>query len=113
LNWNIIDKISQLEEIKEGSQHKKAIIFKHSSSCPISYAAKMRLDTPKWNVNLDEYDFYFLDLLRHRNISNAIAEKFKVHHESPQIIIIDKGEAIYDNSHLDISIQDTEEVLTA
>lgn len=51
-------------------------------------------------------DFYFLDLISYRPISNDIAEHFHVHHESPQIIIIKNGEAIFDESHLAIQMDE-------
>lgn len=51
-------------------------------------------------------DFYFLDLLKYRPISSAIAERFQVHHESPQIIVIKNGEVVYDESHMSIQMQE-------
>ena len=66
--------------------------------------AKARLDRDQGN--LDAYDVYYLDLLSYRSISNLIAEKFDVHHESPQIIVITNGEVSYDESHLDINVND-------
>jgi len=47
-----------------------------------------------------------LDLIAYREISNAIAERFQVHHESPQVILVKNGEAVYDASHMEISTQE-------
>ena len=47
-------------------------------------------------------DAYFLDLIAHRDISNEIASRFGVYHESPQLILIKNGKAVYDVSHSDI-----------
>lgn len=110
MNWIALTETQQLDKIVEDSFHKDILIFKHSTTCPISMAARMRLESP-WTLELEKFDSYYLDLLKFRSVSNAVAEKFDVHHESPQIIIIRKGEAIYDNSHLDISIPDTEDIL--
>jgi len=44
-------------------------------------------------------DFYYLDLLQFRDVSNHIASSFQVHHESPQILLIKKGECIFEESH--------------
>jgi bacillithiol system protein YtxJ len=52
------------------------------------------------------FDFYYLDLIQHRNLSNLIAEKFDVHHQSPQILIIKNGDCVFDESHGGINIQD-------
>jgi bacillithiol system protein YtxJ len=45
---------------------------------------------------------YFLDLLSYRETSAIIAREFEVNHESPQVLIIENGEAVYDRSHFDI-----------
>jgi len=58
-------------------------------------------------------DFYFLDLIRHRALSNEVAERFQVHHESPQILLIKNGECVYDESHQGISMQEIEQQLSA
>jgi hypothetical protein len=102
MNWIKLEQESQLDQIVELSHHKPQAIFKHSTRCSISTVAKNRLD----KENVDVIDFYYLDLLAFRNISNGIAEKFNVYHESPQIILIKNGECIYDESHSGINIQD-------
>ena len=47
----------------------------------------------------DKADLYYLDLLNYRDISNAIADRFDVVHESPQLLIIRNGEVINHASH--------------
>ena len=102
--------MSQLAEIKEQSKVKPQLIFKHSTRCSISSVAKSRLErsTPPENV-----DFYFLDLIKNRDISNKIAEEFSVSHESPQVLLIKNGECVYDESHSGISMDEIEEQATA
>jgi bacillithiol system protein YtxJ len=65
--------------------------------------AKGRLDR---SVAPEGVAFYYLDLIRYRNISNKIAELFHVHHESPQILLIRNGECRYDESHNGISMEE-------
>lgn len=105
MDWKILNKESQIDRIKEESFEKPVIIFKHSTTCPISSIAKLRLDDDL-SVPSGDYTAYYLDLLSYRMVSNKVAEVFKVYHESPQVIIIKDGEASYDESHLDISVQD-------
>ena len=107
MNWIKLEQESQLEQIVALSHIKPQAIFKHSTRCSISTVAKNRLD----NSSVDEIDFYYLDLLAFRNISNSIAEKFNVYHESPQIILIKNGECIYVESHSGINIQDIVEAI--
>ncbi len=103
-SWINIDSIDKLEEIKTASFKRPVVIFKHSTSCGISMMAKYQLED-KWNFDEGELDFYYLDLIRHRDISNAVVKAFGVLHQSPQIIVIKDGEAAYNTSHHMINLQ--------
>ncbi|MEO6844474.1 MAG: bacillithiol system redox-active protein YtxJ [Ginsengibacter sp.] len=105
MNWIPINEVTQLDEIVTNSQKAPLVIFKHSTRCSISSMAKNRLDK---NEAPEGVDFYFLDLIRHRDISNKIAETFHVHHQSPQVLVINKGECIYNESHSGIHFDDIE-----
>lgn len=106
MDWIELTTLSQLSEIKEQSKKKPQVIFKHSTRCSISGVVKSRLErsTPPGDV-----DFYFLDLIRNREISNKIVEEFSVYHESPQVLLIRNGECVYDESHSGISMDEIEE----
>ena len=103
-DWKILNQIEQLSEIKAASFEKPAVIFKHSITCGISSMAKYKLED-KWDFQAGEIDFYYLDLLTYRPVSNAVADTFKVVHQSPQILVIKNGEAVYDTSHHMVSVQ--------
>lgn len=102
-NWKKLEHISQLEEIKQESEQQPVIIFKHSTRCSISAMAWDRLKRNWKPEDNEKISPYFLDLIRHRDISNAIAEEYGVYHESPQVIIIKNGKASYNNSHMGIN----------
>ncbi|MDO9374230.1 MAG: bacillithiol system redox-active protein YtxJ [Bacteroidota bacterium] len=108
MNWKDLTEEAQLTEIKEASKTRPQVIFKHSTRCSISAVAKSRLErsTPPSDV-----DFYFLDLIRYRPVSNKTAEEFAVYHESPQLLLIKNGECVYDESHSGISMADLEDQL--
>lgn len=103
MNWITLSNLTQLSSIKEQSAVKPQIIFKHSTRCSISTMALSRLERSN---ELPNADFYYLDLLAHRDISNKIAEEFNVYHESPQILLISKAECVYDESHSGISMDE-------
>ena len=103
MNWIPLQNEKQLEEIKSNSETKPQVIFKHSTRCSISSMAKHRLDKSE---SPEDIDFYYLDIIHHRNISNKIANDFNVHHESPQVLIINQGNCIYDESHSGIDMQE-------
>jgi bacillithiol system protein YtxJ len=105
MNWIELKTLTQLEQLREESKEKTALIFKHSTSCSISKTALSRLER-NWNEReLPPVMPYYLDLLSFRAISNSIAEAFDVEHQSPQVLIIKNGESIYDRSHLDIDFR--------
>lgn len=97
-NWKTLDSEEQLLEIIKGSHERPAMLFKHSTTCGISAGAKHRLES-NWDIDPEKMDFYYLDLLNYRSISNLIAKKLNVIHQSPQVILIKDGAAIYDTSH--------------
>lgn len=72
--------------------------------------AKNRVESA-WNI--EGVHTHHLDLKRHRQVSDAIASKWHVDHESPQLILIKDGKAIYNESHLDISVNAVEKSLEA
>ena len=101
MQWIEIVNTHQIDEIKEKSKQRPQVIFKHSTRCSISSMAKGRLERSEAP---GEADFYYLDLISHRNISSKIADEFKVHHESPQVLVIKDGECIFDESHYGIDM---------
>ena len=106
MDWNILENLSQLEEIKQKSGDKPVLIFKHSTRCSISGMAWDRLKRNWKKEDSEKVTPYFLDLIRHREISNQIEKEFSVYHESPQVILVKSGKAVYDNSHMGISYAD-------
>lgn len=103
MNWITITSEDQVKKIKEKSFQRTQVIFKHSTRCSISALAKSRLDKSQ---PAGEIDFYYLDLIRYRSISNMVAEVFNIYHESPQVLVIKNGACVYDESHLGISMND-------
>ncbi|HEV8079137.1 MAG TPA: bacillithiol system redox-active protein YtxJ [Chitinophagaceae bacterium] len=101
MNWINLTAEDQLQQIKLDSNTKPQVIFKHSTRCSISSMAKNRLE----KATAPDINFYFLDLIKYRPISNKIAEIFDVYHASPQILIIKSGECVYDESHSGIDMK--------
>ena len=106
MNWINLNDEGLLNEIKVKSAEKPQLIFKHSTRCSISSMAKNRLDRAKQPEGID---FYYLDLIANRNLSNKVAEVFDVEHESPQVLLIKNGACVYDESHTGISIDEIAE----
>jgi len=103
MNWIQLQTETQLEDIREKSADRPQLIFKHSTRCSTSMLVKNRLER---SGQPESIDFYYLDLIRYRPISNKIADTFRVHHESPQILLIRNGQCVYDESHTGITMDD-------
>lgn len=111
INWIHCNSLQSLQEVIRKSYNRRVFIFKHSSRCSISSIAKLRLED-HWDSTLSENsEIYFLDVISHREISQEVAAHFQVHHESPQILIIENGECIHDASHFDITVEEIREVI--
>lgn len=102
MNWRELNNLSQLEEIIRLSQTRPQLIFKHSTRCFISKSVLRNFESD-WPANDPKVDCWFLDLLAHRDVSGAVEKQFLVRHESPQAILIQQGQAVYNASHDDIS----------
>ncbi|AVR45835.1 bacillithiol system redox-active protein YtxJ [Christiangramia fulva] len=100
--WNELTSIEQLDSIKIESEEQYVAILKHSTRCGVSRMV-LRMFESDYNLPEDApVKLYFLDLIAHRDVSNAIAEKFGVRHESPQLIIIKDAEVVHHASHQQI-----------
>lgn len=110
MNWKNLSSLEDLESALAQSKQQPIAIFKHSTRCSISSTAKNRLERG-WKFNDEQITAYFLDLIAHRNISNNIAEQLGVEHQSPQLIVVKDGKAVYDASHMTIYVDDVLEVL--
>lgn len=97
--WKTLTSLEQLNDIDKDSKGKPVVLFKHSTTCGISAGAKHRIEIDWTKLEGEVMDFYYLDLLNYRPISNAIAERYNVRHESPQIIVVKNGKATFNTSH--------------
>lgn len=109
MNWIRLTSLDQLTTIKEQSFQRPQLIFKHSTRCSISSMALNRLE--RFATPPSGADYYFLDLLAHRDLSQQVAAVFGVHHESPQVLIIKDGSCVYTESHYGISMEEMTEQL--
>jgi bacillithiol system protein YtxJ len=108
IQWIPLNSEKQLDDIVKLSNDVPCLIFKHSTTCSISSMAKSRLEK-NWDFPFEDMKPYYLDLKSFRDVSNAIAEKFDVFHESPQVLLIRNGVCTYDASHLDITVNELHE----
>jgi bacillithiol system protein YtxJ len=111
MNWKKIVQIEQLVDIDVQSHQAPVILFKHSTRCSISSAALARLER-SWNENeMEEVQAYYLDLIENRTTSNAVADHYEIEHQSPQVLVIKKGDCVYNESHMGIDYEELKQVV--
>ncbi len=103
-NFIELNSIEKLEKLFEESNEKPVVLFKHSLTCPISSGVYYEVSEVDTDVNL-------VIVQRARDISNEIASKTGIRHESPQAIVLRNGKPVYHASHYDITAADVENSL--
>ena len=108
--WLPLTDSAQITELARTSHEQPVLIFKHSTTCSVSAAAKGKIER-QWADSGLSLPIYYLDLLRFRPLSGQIAEQFGVRHESPQLLLIKDGECAYDASHMGIRLSEVKEAV--
>jgi len=101
INWNKLENISDIDAIIDQSELNTIVIFKHSTRCGISSSVLRRLEKQTKPLT-DRTNFYLLNVIQYRNISNEISQQLSIHHASPQLLIIKQRKVIAHDSHYDI-----------
>lgn len=109
-DWKNLSTIKQVEQILEQSAQKPIAIFKHSTRCGTSHGALYDLQEG-WDFSPSQMDFYYLDLLQYRQVSDYVAEALRVTHQSPQIILVYGGKAVYVATHLAVTAKGLKDAL--
>lgn len=109
ISWISLVSEDQLSTIQH-AQDKVVVLLKHSTRCGISNSVLRQFESKNEALN-GQVDFYLLDLLNYRSLSAAIAEKFEVVHQSPQLLVFQNGVLRTHDSHHDIINIDIESYL--
>ncbi len=96
-----INTTEQLDTLFEQSNEKPIVLFKHSLTCPISAGVYQDVSNADADINI-------IIMQKARNVSDAIAQKTGVRHESPQAIILKDGKVVYHAAHYDVTASDVE-----
>lgn len=88
---------NELDNLFDQSNDAPIILFKHSLTCPISHAAYEEMSL------LKNEPVSLVVVQDARVLSNEIAKRTGVRHESPQAMIVRDGEVAWHASHYDIT----------
>ncbi|MDG1573111.1 bacillithiol system redox-active protein YtxJ [Robiginitalea sp. M366] len=98
ISWNPLEQEEQLNTLEAESYHRPQLIFKHSTRCGLSGMTLRRFER-QWAPARDQAGFHLLDVIGQRGLSQAIAERYALRHESPQLLIIESGKLREAASH--------------
>jgi bacillithiol system protein YtxJ len=93
-----------LEGLFERSHEAPVLVFKHSTTCPISAAAYREMSQVGADVAL-------VVVQEARQVSNEIAQRTGVRHESPQALVLRNGEVVWSASHWKVTAEEVERAL--
>ncbi|MBH5318648.1 bacillithiol system redox-active protein YtxJ [Paenibacillus sp. GSMTC-2017] len=103
MSYREITSIDEWNSALQQSETKPVVVFKHSTTCPVSSNAHTEFNNYLEGTPRKDIDFLFVKVIESRPISNQIAEDTGVKHESPQIIFIEKGTKVWTASHWSIT----------
>jgi len=103
-NFIRVDSLDTLDRLFEQSYERPVVLLKHSTTCGISSGVYRIVENVAADVNV-------IVIQTHRDVSNEIAMRTGVRHESPQAIILRDGRSVYHASHYDIEAEHIEEKL--
>ena len=106
MNWNQLASIDQISQLLDQTKDRRILLFKHSTRCPVSFAALKRIEK-SWPTEKETHiQPYLIDVLKERPLSKEIALRYGVEHASPQLLLIGVEGCIYHASHENINYKD-------
>ena len=100
---NIADS-KQLEDLIKQSSEAPVVVFKHSTTCPVSAGAYEEMSAVTVPVNI-------VIVQEARDVSNQIEQVTDVEHHSPQVIVLRNGKAVWNASHWKIKTEAVEDAV--
>lgn len=94
----------QFSDLLSRSQKQPIVIFKHSTTCPVSAAAYDEMEQFAGEVVL-------VEVQRARELSREIEKQTGIRHESPQVLVLENGKVVWNASHFKVKARAVEEAL--
>ena len=93
---------AHLDELLELSRERPLLLFKHSHTCGVSFEALDEL-VAHMTDRVARVNYAIVTVQSDRNLSNAVATRLGVRHETPQAILVRDGHVVWTASHLHIN----------
>ena len=107
-----ISGIDELERMLAESRTRPLLLFKHSYTCGVSAEA---LDEVYAHIEEQARGvrYAMVTVQTHRDVSNAIAERLGIRHETPQAILVRNGRAVWNASHFRVTASEVDRAIQA
>lgn len=103
MNYTEITTQEQWQHIFEQTAEQPTVIFKHSTTCPVSENAYNEFSNYLADKPRQDIQYFLVKVIEARPISLQIADDTNIKHESPQIMFIDKKEKVWSASHWSVT----------
>lgn len=103
-----ITSIPEWQNVLQQSKEKPVLVFKHSTTCPVSAAAYK-----EFTSFATEVDAYLVKVIESRPVSKEIESDLSIQHKSPQILLVSNGESVWNASHWNITEKNIEKAIEA
>ena len=122
-----LEHVDELHRLIADSESRPVLLFKHSYTCGVSMEALDELVAhlndrgPKGSAPLDgrsaphdersALQYAMVTVQTHRAVSNAVAQKLGVRHETPQALLIRSGRVVWSASHFRVTAAAVEDAI--
>ena len=100
----VLDSDDEVEDVIVTSEERLVLLFKHSVTCGTSAQAYDEL-VDHLSTGQHTTQYVIVTVQTHRDLSDAVAARFKVRHETPQTLLIHKGQVVWEASHFSVTAE--------
>lgn len=97
-----LQRLEELDRLLAASEQRPLLLFKHSYTCGISAEALDELVAHLKDGAADAH-YALVTVQTHRDVSNAVANRLGVRHETPQALLIHNGQVVWSASHFRVT----------
>jgi bacillithiol system protein YtxJ len=94
------------------SLQRPVLLFKHSRYCGVSCEALDELQSHIESRLEGDVAYKMITVQTHRPVSDAVAQRLGLRHETPQAILLRDGKVVWNASHFRITANQLNQILT-
>lgn len=101
-NLTALQELDELDRLLASTDERPLLLFKHSYTCGVSAEALDEL-VAHINDRPEDVQYAMVTVQTHRDVSNAVAKKLGVRHETPQALLIRNRRVVWSASHFRVT----------